>query len=396
MRTLRKAEKGDAVRLSVVADIAASLELEVGQLLLTERAAGVAVPESSPDVGLTLGTRTFDPERSPPGALLRAEFRQVPFTGRDDEMANLQAWCSADTPIGVQLITGPGGMGKTRLAVELVAEQRNIGWLAGFARAVPRLPSSEARPLLIVIDYAETNSELILDVLGQAMDRGAPTRVLLLARSALEWWQRLLDAGEGIGELLQSRATSRQRLGPVAHTPADRQAAFHAAREAFARTLKVDAPAGEPPDLTAEEYDRILLVQMQALLRVLGDEVADSSTVLSLMLSRERRAWRAFGERRGLPDYLLPVLEVAMATITAKRGVDTRAAWLELAATLPELADQPVALQARVGEVLAGPYPGEQWIEPLLPDLLGEQLGLEVLTTHGDEIFTSLLGPRER
>jgi Mrp family chromosome partitioning ATPase len=43
----------------------------------------------------------------------------VGFVGRDDELASLMAWHEDDEAGRLRLVTGPGGVGKTRLAVEL-------------------------------------------------------------------------------------------------------------------------------------------------------------------------------------------------------------------------------------------------------------------------------------
>lgn len=57
------------------------------------------------------------PEARPCRAL-RADIEAVEFFGRDDELAGLRAWCE-DPHAGllVRVLTGPGGQGKTRLAV---------------------------------------------------------------------------------------------------------------------------------------------------------------------------------------------------------------------------------------------------------------------------------------
>jgi hypothetical protein len=58
-------------------------------------------------------------DRHPPSALLVPERGIVPFAGRSELQGELIAWCEARPDVGVQLLHGPGGMGKTRLAQEL-------------------------------------------------------------------------------------------------------------------------------------------------------------------------------------------------------------------------------------------------------------------------------------
>jgi hypothetical protein len=59
----------------------------------------------------------------------------IPFTGRDRELASLRAWLTSDKPISVRALIGPVGSGKTRLAVEAIRELPAVGptsWDAGF------------------------------------------------------------------------------------------------------------------------------------------------------------------------------------------------------------------------------------------------------------------------
>jgi hypothetical protein len=69
-----------------------------------------------------------------PVRLLLAEHGIVPFLGRQQLLDDLQAWCDpAPGSLGVQVLTGSGGSGKTRLAAELCVRLRGMGWDAGFA-----------------------------------------------------------------------------------------------------------------------------------------------------------------------------------------------------------------------------------------------------------------------
>lgn len=54
-----------------------------------------------------------------PSRLLNPHRGVVGFTGRDSEKARLAAWCEDPTAPVLRLVTGPGGTGKTRLALAL-------------------------------------------------------------------------------------------------------------------------------------------------------------------------------------------------------------------------------------------------------------------------------------
>jgi hypothetical protein len=64
------------------------------------------------------------PGQSPAG-LLDPRRGLVGFTGREEELAGLLGWCLDPARRGVRLVTGPGGVGKTRLSVEVSG---GTGW----------------------------------------------------------------------------------------------------------------------------------------------------------------------------------------------------------------------------------------------------------------------------
>ena len=115
---------------------------------------------------LTAG-RLARPRHANPGALLNARHAEVPFHDwlHGPELERLQAWCTNDDPVAITVIHGPGGAGKTRLALELCERMAAEGFVAGLvSTAVPTsaldtLLGVDAR-LLAVLDYAETRAGL--------------------------------------------------------------------------------------------------------------------------------------------------------------------------------------------------------------------------------------------
>lgn len=51
-----------------------------------------------------------------------------PFTGRKQELEFLEAFCASDEPKSWWAVTGPGGMGKSRLVYEFTNRKRKEGW----------------------------------------------------------------------------------------------------------------------------------------------------------------------------------------------------------------------------------------------------------------------------
>lgn len=99
-------------------------------------------------------------------ALLRPERGAVAFLGRSGELGVLREWCAARDQGVLRMVVGPGGVGKTRLALELSAEQRAAGWKCVESVAVGEEVRAIAsalrldRSTLLIVDYAETRPGL--------------------------------------------------------------------------------------------------------------------------------------------------------------------------------------------------------------------------------------------
>ena len=133
--------------------------------------------------------------RDSPASLLRADQAIAQFRGREQELDMLRRWCADEEPLAVALVTGTGGQGKSRLARELCLQMRGDGWLAGFAAtagqatpAAEQLAHSQL-PVLLAVDYAEIRTDLH-QLLKAAEEPSSRVRLLLLARSAEDWWDR--------------------------------------------------------------------------------------------------------------------------------------------------------------------------------------------------------------
>ena len=114
-----------------------------------------------PGDSLVPGTTPLPATQPKPSDLLKAGNEIVPFHGRQEFMAELEAWRKESDPVRIRLIHGAGGMGKTRLMIEWTKRVRESGenWMAGFLREpregwFDRLSSLD-QPMLIAIDYAE-------------------------------------------------------------------------------------------------------------------------------------------------------------------------------------------------------------------------------------------------
>jgi hypothetical protein len=123
-------------------------------------------------------------------------------------------------------------------ALRVAEKASEIGWRSqwvslGTEYGAVGAARDAGEPVLLVVDYAETRSGLqglLYDVLNDAP--GPDMRVLLVARSAGEWWQQLINSSSyQLSELLA--AVRPITLGPVCERLSE-QEVFHDALVTFA------------------------------------------------------------------------------------------------------------------------------------------------------------------
>jgi tetratricopeptide (TPR) repeat protein len=116
--------------------------------------------------------------------------------GREPELRDLRAFLDDDARFSWWVWTGPAGMGKSRLALEL-CESSSDRWHAGFLREPNQNDLDHLQPLhptLVVVDYAAQRAEWLRDAIYEQAQQanGAKVRVLVLERSVDgSWWGTL-------------------------------------------------------------------------------------------------------------------------------------------------------------------------------------------------------------
>ncbi|MCB9743509.1 MAG: protein kinase [Alphaproteobacteria bacterium] len=223
-------DEEDAGLIAALLQVDPEARLPDGQTLLACLEALAAPP--SPVDTLTEAARAWTP---PPAPRLSLPDPPTDFVGRGAELTELSASLVAG-PARLLTLTGPGGMGKTRLAIEL-ARRSAAAWpggvcfvdlsqaqdradtLSALASALTLPPSADPVGQVGAALQARGRSLLVLDNLEQLLEAGVT--------ALLEGW---LEAAPALVLLATSRAPTRaaeERARPIRPlTPAEGEALF--------------------------------------------------------------------------------------------------------------------------------------------------------------------------
>ncbi|MFE3717726.1 tetratricopeptide repeat protein [Streptomyces cyaneofuscatus] len=350
---------------------------------------------------------------APPGglgsaaALLQAGRGVVAFRGREELLDRLARWCRQEG-FGSWLLHGSAGQGKTRLAHQLAGTMAPDGWAVLWPRATAtpaelRAVGRAAKPLLVVVDYAETRAAQLAALLEAAAEHGGatPFKILLLARTAGDWWTSAQAVSRTAEELLDG--TPVVTLPALESDTAARPQAYRRAAEAFAAALPgvrgrhgPDWPtlaAALPfPDVDRAGLDNALTLHMTALADLLDaadpgpaeDGAGPAAGVEDRLLLHERRYWEQSAAASGLsPALSTATLDAALAAALLVGAADRDQA-AEVLRKVGGLAGQPRDRHDAVLAWIAALYPPADagpW-GSLQPDRLTERLIGRRLEAH--------------
>jgi tetratricopeptide (TPR) repeat protein len=362
---------------------------------------------------LLFGTRSplrvpAPPRDAPPSWWLDPRHQATRFQERP-ELADLLAWAvneNPETPVA-RLVTGEGGSGKTRLAVELTARLAATGWIAGLltaddfgrlpeiAKELPKVLAYQHR-VFIAIDYPEGLGDSLTEFLGRlpGAEHGI-VRILLLARFGGRWWTSLHPSTE-INYLIDREPI---RLGPLGSAPDQAAARFTEAVQDY--RLRILGPPGTEQDneaavpaglaATARSHHTAINLHALALASVLHERdhgvlpAGDAAWTdpLTMLVAHERKHWRKAVSGRLSRTYseeldgrilLVPTL------LPVHRDTDAVAAISRVPGLTSHYADDLPGLAALLRDLYPPAETSLRWWSPLPLDRLGETLLAEVLT----------------
>jgi len=373
------------------------LEIVADQLPKIDVVDGIWLP---PNV---INEQTMNPKNNAPSTLLHAKNENVPFCDdiRQPEIEALQALCRSDSVSRgiIQLFTGPGGIGKTRLMIEWVRRLMVMdpSWQVCFLTQDIDPNSQDFKDIFsqdnhffFVIDYAEcrTNLSAILKILittaTEKKDR--MVRVALVARQSGFWWKELSSNNLDISGYFHDHVVELQYV-PIQGDI--RQRLFDSAFQVFAK--KIDnlyndgTKTKDYTILTDPIFGRVLYIQMAAYASVIGLDFT-AQTLLDTIVNYEKHFWtiqfcRKIDGDQAKAKFIRETARVLTA-LTLLGGVDNCEKLKNLINTSKGPADDLFL------EFLFNFYPpiySKKIVGCLEPDLLGEHLVFDTLCLLRDQ-----------
>ena len=255
-------------------------------------------------------------------ALLSWHARLAPLTGRERDRETLLQWARQGHNARIRLLSGPGGVGKSRLAAEVADALRAVGWPAGFIRPNdPIVVPLRRAGLFLVVDYPEEHPDEVRTLLREVASRelgDVPVRLLVLSREGGDRWFDLVESAHA-GELMDAQEV---RLSGLAAAEPERlfSGALCRLAEHYPRAIPavpsdaVRSWVGLNPGL----HGLPLLLTAAAIHMFLNPDAAlgfSGASVIQALTDREWARLANTGRAAGLPDRRSAGRAVALASV---------------------------------------------------------------------------------
>ncbi|MGI6653896.1 MAG: hypothetical protein ACOX55_07290 [Christensenellales bacterium] len=274
----------------------------------------------------------------------------IGFVRREEPFKLLDAFLEDDAPLRSIVITGPGGIGKSKLLHHYMLElAHNLEWKAvTLTRSQVQKVCNEKewkypKNLLLVLDYAAESPQTIgnwVREMHASTSRPQKMRIVMLERQGILqaehqrieplWYQQLdRESGEAIREIQYQdgfyelpRLDKAEMLQVMDMLPAAKTKLTPADKESIYQ--KIESFSDNYQD---ERFNTPLIALLLADARVEGKEadIPDPKHLLDYIIERAHTSWKQFLKRCGKPQLFDP-LERLVAYATATDGCDlTRA-----------------------------------------------------------------------
>ena len=350
------------------------------------------------------------PDDSTPLQMIQTRYGVVPFCSRS-EYRELREWAvgtarsSGRKPdVSVAVLTGAGGVGKTRMAAQLCHDLEVLGWYTGFVPAKSAMENDDltylaelTTELLVVVDYAEeSRQEQLATLLRSLRGRRSPTRIVLTARGIESWWEDFREELESDGIQLGQGLVKELEPRP------DPVLLYRQAVRGFSKAIN----GVNPPEVLIPEHvgDTALHVVLRAWLAVVDNngmqdrlvEPSGEKTVCpknrdflyDRVLDVEFKRWKKFPELKGVSrNHLRRIVSTVSLLAPDASQVD------DVLSRLVEWKDEHLR-RNRIAELLSTTLlrsSGDGDVS-LRPDPVAEHLVLSVFGHEPDQVDAVLPG----
>jgi tetratricopeptide (TPR) repeat protein len=299
--------------------------------------------------------------------------------GRSRDLARLQAWVQSPHSPTLGILTGPAGVGKTRLTIQLATSLKG-SWVTGRLKSAALgaigaiIACSE--PTLVVIEANGWQSEItaILDELAELDTANSyPVKLLLVSRRS-DWltYLRSKVRADTAGLIDAAKLLPLDQVGG----PEDLLRWYGEARVTFADLLGQPAPpkTGHGPPTGTTFGDLLALAYASVVTSDTGAALSTAGEVADVLAEQERRQWPE-------PDVAITdELRVRIvAALILRGGVDDPEEAASVIARIPELSDTSAERLRDLTRWAGRIYPGRNWFSMPSLDLLTHGLAVPAL-----------------